>query len=169
MAKNYQPNLAEEILFFLADVVKAPIKAFFDTPYKCRIYKKTFYPHIISLEKSGYVKRNKNTLHLTNKGKLRAWYTKWKFTKIDIKKWDGKWRLLSFDVPESQKRLREHLRRKLVALNFARLHDSVWVTPLPIENEIKQLLQMLEIKYFVRYMIVEKMNFDRDLRKKFFK
>ncbi|MEW6407335.1 MAG: hypothetical protein AB1465_01460 [Patescibacteria group bacterium] len=169
MAKSYQPNLTEEILLFLEAIIKAPIKAFFDTPYKCRVYKKTFYPRIKSLEKSGYVKRNKKFLYLTNKGKLKAWYTKWKFRKIDIKNWDGKWRIFSFDVPENKKWLRENLRGKLIALNFVRLHDSVWVTPLPIENEIEQLLQMLEIKYFVRYMIVEKINFDEDLKKKFFK
>jgi phenylacetic acid degradation operon negative regulatory protein len=169
MTKDYQPNLTEEILLFLVDVIKAPIKAFFDTPYKRRIYKKTFYPRISSLEKSGYIKRNKKVVYLTTKGKIRAWYTKWKFKKIDIKKWDGKWRVLSFDVPENKKRLRENLRRKLTALNFTRLHDSVWITSLPIEKEIIKLLQMLEIKYFVRYMIVEKMNFDKDLRKKFFK
>lgn len=169
MLKNYKTNVTEEILLFLEDVIKAPIKAFFEVPYKCHIPKEKLYPRFNYLEKTGCIKRNKNNFQLTSKGRQKAWYLKWKLKRIDIKKWDGKWRVLSFDIPENKKQLRESLRWKLVSLNFIRLHDSVWITPLPIEKEIDQLVQMLGIKYFVRYMIVERINFDNDLRKKFFK
>lgn len=162
-------NATGEILLFMADLVKVPIEVFLNTPYKCRIYKKGFYPRINNLEKSGHIKRTGKFIQLTNKGKRKAYFIKWKLRKVNIKNWDGKWRIISFDIPERYKWLRERLRRKLIMLNFVRLHDSVWITPLPIENEINELVKILEIKYFVRYMVVEKINFDKDLREKFFK
>ncbi|MEW6407603.1 MAG: hypothetical protein AB1465_02855 [Patescibacteria group bacterium] len=161
-------SVTEEILLFMTDVIKVPIKVFLNTPYKCHIYKKGFYPRINNLEKSGYIKRTGKFIQLTNKGKQKAYFIKWKLKKINIKSWDGKWRVISFDIPERYKQLRERLRRKLMMLNFVRLHDSVWITPLPIENEINELMKILEVKYFIRYMVVEKINFDEDLRKKFF-
>lgn len=169
MKKQKLKNMTEEILLFLIDMVKAPAKAFFETPYKCYVPKKKIYPILYSLKKTGYVRKEGENFVITTKGRIKVWYTKWKLKKIDIKRWDGKWRVLSFDIPENKKRLRENLRRKLVSLNFTRLHDSVWITPLPIEKEIDQLSQILGIKYFIRYMVVQKMNFDSDLRKKFFK
>lgn len=168
MDKNKLINLSEEILLSLLHIAKTPIKAFFDTPYKCRVYRKSFYPRLMQLEKSGYVQRKKNSVVLTHKGNRRAEYIKWRVKKVDFKTWDGKWRILSFDVPENKKCLRENLRRKLCYLNFVRLHDSLWITPLPIEKEINELLKILEIRYFIRHMVVEKINFDTDLRRKFF-
>jgi len=162
-------TLTENILLFLGSAITMPIKAFLDTPYKCRVYRHNFYPRIAQLEKSGYIKRSGEQIKITNKGKQKAQFIEWKIKKVDIKKWDGKWRILSFDVPESKKRIRENLRRKLRVLNFIRLHDSLWITPLPIEKEFNALLKLLEIRYFVRYMVVEKINFDKDLKRKFFK
>ncbi len=166
--KNAGANLAKEILLFLLHVAKTPYVAFLTTPYKSYIPKKKYYQKIIDLKNAGYVKREGKYLKLTPKGKQKALYVKWGLKKINIKNWDGKWRMISFDVPEKKKNLRECLRRKLQYLNFAKMQDSVWVTPLPIEREIGELLQILEIKYFVRYIVVEKINYDADLRKKFF-
>lgn len=169
LIRNSAINITQDILIFMADLIRVPIKVFLETPYKgFVIEKKQIYSRISNLEKAGCIKREKNYLYLTNKGKQKAYFIKWKLKKTNIKSWDGKWRIISFDIPERYKRLRERLRQKLMMLNFVRLHDSVWITPLPIENEINELLKILEIKYFVRYMVVEKINFDKDLRKKFF-
>lgn len=176
MKQNHQNkiNLTKKILLSLLNAAKTPaealIKTFLETPYKGFhfIPKKQFYPRFVSLERAGYIKRNDKFISLTQKGKKKALYVKWQIKKINIKNWDGKWRVISFDVPEKKKRLRENLRIKLRSFNLYRLHDSVWVTPLPIEKEIDELLEILEIKYFIRYMIVEKINFDKDLKKKFF-
>lgn len=168
--KERLANFAEEVLLSLLHVAQAPIVAFLGTPYKgCSpLLKRSPYPYFGYLRKAGYLKQTGKYFKLTKKGKREANYIKWKLKTIDRRTWDKKWRVLSFDVPEKKRRLREKLRWRLRNLNFIRLQDSVWVTPLHIENEINELIQVLEIKYFVRFMIVEKMNLDCDLQKKFF-
>lgn len=47
--------------------------------------------------------------------------------------WDGKWRLVLFDVPESRMALRTKLRRRLRALHFGYLQNSVWASPDPAD------------------------------------
>ena len=64
-------------------------------------------------------------------------------------RWDGKWRLVIFDVPEKHKKAREALRRKLKDLNFARLQDSVWVTPFPCEDEIRFIRELFNVPFNV--------------------
>jgi phenylacetic acid degradation operon negative regulatory protein len=43
--------------------------------------------------------------------------------------WDGTWRLALFDIPEERLALRARLRRRLCALGFGYLQNSVWVSP----------------------------------------
>lgn len=52
------------------------------------------------------------------------------------KKWDGKWRIVSFDVNEKRKKLRDKLRILLRQVGFVRLQDSVWVYPYDVEEVI---------------------------------
>ena len=63
------------------------------------------------------------------------------------RQWDGKWHLLIFDIEESKKRVREQVRRMLMAFGFYRLQDSVWVHP----YECEEILELLRTKYRVRY------------------
>jgi phenylacetic acid degradation operon negative regulatory protein len=46
--------------------------------------------------------------------------------------WDGRWRMVFFDVPQAQAKLRTELRRKLRAQRFGWLQDSVWLSPDPV-------------------------------------
>lgn len=45
------------------------------------------------------------------------------------KAWDGFWRLVIFDIPESRRSERDRLRRRLLALGFGRLQDSLYLSP----------------------------------------
>jgi len=98
-----------------------------------------------------YVKENKNTIsvNITEKGK--------KYLKnFDIdnlfldqpKVWDKKWRVIIFDIPEKKKSAREALRDKLKDLGFAKLQDSVWITPFPCENEINFIKLVFDLSDF---------------------
>jgi phenylacetic acid degradation operon negative regulatory protein len=49
--------------------------------------------------------------------------------------WDGKWRLILFDFPVRQNKLRNRLRTHLRHRGFGYLQDSVWVTPDPVTEE----------------------------------
>jgi phenylacetic acid degradation operon negative regulatory protein len=52
--------------------------------------------------------------------------------------WDGKWRLVMFDVPENRNATRARLRRGLRERWFGCLHKSVWVSPDPLDDEVKR-------------------------------
>lgn len=43
--------------------------------------------------------------------------------------WDGRWRMVLFDLPAEQSKLRQQLRRVLHVNHFGYLQDSVWITP----------------------------------------
>jgi phenylacetic acid degradation operon negative regulatory protein len=43
--------------------------------------------------------------------------------------WDGQWHMLMYSVPETDRALREKLRKKLAWLGFGPLSASVWVSP----------------------------------------
>jgi len=63
-------------------------------------------------------------------------------------KWDKKWHLVIFDIPEKKKLAREALREKLKDLGLIKLQDSVWVTPLPCEQEINLIKNVFNLSDF---------------------
>ena len=53
--------------------------------------------------------------------------------------WDGRWRLVIFDIPESLREARDHIRRLLKELGFQRLQLSVWIHPFPVLEEFEAI------------------------------
>ncbi|MBL7158872.1 hypothetical protein ISS85_00130 [Candidatus Microgenomates bacterium] len=60
---------------------------------------------------------------------------------LSKKPWDKKWRLVTFDIPEKEKTIRESLRRKLVSLGFGQWQRSVYISPYDLIQEINQFLK----------------------------
>ncbi len=74
----------------------------------------------------GYIAKYKNnTLTITSLGLLVIH----SIQESAIKKWDKKWRIVSFDIPESRKKVREYVRRKLSEYGYLRIQDSIWMYP----------------------------------------
>jgi phenylacetic acid degradation operon negative regulatory protein len=87
---------------------------------------------LIQLRRSGMVEcqsaRNQSQWRLTEQGRQAA------IGGIDLasrwsRKWDGRWRLLLFDLPARQQRLRLALWRWLRQQRFGYLQQSVWIVP----------------------------------------
>ena len=57
------------------------------------------------------------------------------------RQWDGLWRLVIFDVPVEQNRLRDKFRLYLRKRGFGFLQNSVWTTPDPVEEEREFILK----------------------------
>lgn len=74
------------------------------------------------------------------------------------KKWDGKWRLVIFDIPETKKKARAGLRKKLKEMEFYQCQKSAWVHPLHCVEEIEFIKDVLNIKPFVKIFVVEEMD-----------
>ena len=58
--------------------------------------------------------------------------------------WDGQWRLVIYDIPESDRKLRLRLRRELSRHGFGCLQKSVWISPHPAQT-LKTKLKKLKI------------------------
>ena len=83
------------------------------------------------------------------------------------KLWDKKWRILIFDIREERRSLRDKVRNTLIAIGFQRLQDSVWVYPYDCEDLMTLLKVDFKVGKELLYLIVEKIENDAWLKKKF--
>jgi len=105
---------------------------------------------------------------LSDKGKEKA--LTYNLDKIKIKKpvqWDGKWRVVLFDIPESQKKVREALRFHLKNMDFFEFQKSVFIHPFECRDEIDYLIEFYNIRPFVRFIIGESVDNELHLKKHF--
>ena len=79
-------------------------------------------------------------LRLTGKGKRRL-IRYFPLLKLREKKWDGYLRVVIFDIEQMRSALRDRFRRKLKNLGFQMWQRSVWVSLLPIEEELRDFLK----------------------------
>lgn len=80
---------------------------------------------------------------------------------------DGVWKLVIFDIPEKQKKVRSVLRAKLKQLRFQKWQNSIWVSPYALDSEIEAELNQLSKHYFVRLIKTRDINQTQDLEKMF--
>ena len=91
------------------------------------------------------IKKGQACLELTSRGKNQL--TEFlPLSKFQRKKWDRKWRVVFFDIEEKNKKQREHFRRKLCNLGFAQFQRSVYISPFPIEKEMREFIESLGLK-----------------------
>lgn len=98
-------------------------------------------------------KNNIEKINLTPGGRNYALKSKFYNLKLTPrKKWDKKWRMVLFDVPETEKKKRDALRRKLKNLGYLEFQKSVFIYPYPCENEINFVINFLDITDNVYYL-----------------
>ena len=68
---------------------------------------------------------------------------------LDDQPWDGKWRLVIFDIPETQRAVRDLFRRRLKDWGFRNFQQSVWVTKKNVTGKMRKLINKLEIDDWV--------------------
>lgn len=112
--------------------------------------------------------KGETTMILNDAGKkrvLRYTIEDMKITKP--KTWDKKWRIVLFDIPETMKDARNILRERLRLLDFRELQKSVFVFPYECRDEIDFLIEFYGIRRYVRQMIVQSIDNELHLKKKF--
>ncbi len=121
------------------------------------------------LEKSGFViVDKKGFITLTKVGEKRiSEIERADYQLSKPEKWDGKWRLVSFDIKEKRKKVRELLRWTLQSVGFVHLHHSVWVYPHDCEDFLSLLKADYHIGVEILYIIAEYIENDGWLRKHF--
>lgn len=58
--------------------------------------------------------------------------------------WDELWRVVGYDIPENKRTERRMVRKNLHELGFKQLQRSVWVSPLAVDEYIKDLARQNE-------------------------
>ena len=80
---------------------------------------------------------------------------------------DGVWKLVIFDIPEKQKKIRAVLRAKLKQLHFKKWQNSIWISPFTLDADIEDEFNQLAKRFFVRLIKVKDINRVDDLEKMF--
>ena len=109
----------------------------------------------------------KKFLRLTPKGEKELASQKIRGEKRDHGVWDKKWRLVVFDIGEYRRGTRDLLRRELSSFGFVRLQNSVWVYPHDCEDFIVMLKADFKIGKSVLYVVADRIEDDRYLKKLF--
>ncbi len=81
--------------------------------------------------------------------------------------WDKLWRIIIFDIPEKHKPAREALRQKLRELGFHKLQKSIFVMPYECKNEIDFVIEVFQIRPWVRYIVAKHIDNELHLKKHF--
>ncbi len=122
------------------------------------------------LIKNGNIRKTDNKYKLTKKGKKRlneilTLSTASLNKRAPRKKWDGKWRVVTFDIKESRRHVRDELRSLLIQSGFVKLHDSIWVYPYRCDEIITLLKFKLTLGFDLIYIIADAIEGDEWLRK----
>jgi len=108
------------------------------------------------------------SMTLTNNGKKKI--IQFNLDSIEIKKpklWDRLWRLVIFDIPEGERRGRNALAVKLKEIGFYPLQKSVFIHPYECKNEVDFIVELFNLRPYVRLFTIKETDIELDLRSKF--
>lgn len=91
---------------------------------------------------------NGKTLVLTTRAH-KIFYQKYPLAALRKQKWNGIWTVVMYDLPETLRTSRDYLRRKLKNLGFGALQQSVFVSPLSLEEAVQELIEGERLNYCV--------------------
>lgn len=145
--------LTEDILEALADLALHPHRLFYGRLQQ-EYTRKSLGITIKRLEQKGFIEKgimeDEVCIRLTELGarKLEEKRNLRKEKallnlKVRDEKWDGKWRIVIFDIPETNKRIRQALRETLRALEFWPLQKSVWISKKDYTKELRRWVREL--------------------------
>jgi phenylacetic acid degradation operon negative regulatory protein len=137
---------AEEFLYLLlwgAESLARPSFRNVGESFEGWAYRKGLLRQLARLERRELVERKpggtvERIYRLTETGRLAALggcdpETRWN------RSWDGQWRVVVFDLPEEHNASRVRLRRYLKDRGFGYLQNSLWITPDPLDAEVRKL------------------------------
>jgi CRISPR-associated endonuclease Cas2 len=159
-----------EALSTAVDMLPRPL----ETPYEHvrrlrKIEYKDYYDAMYRMKKRGLVsfqkRQGKNYISLTREGALEMLLNKANIQKTQ--EWDKKWRVCIFDIPEDAHLERDRLRWLLKSYGFYKLQASVFISPYSLNREAIAYLQETGLNKYIRFLKVEEMDNDADLKKVF--
>ncbi len=121
--------------------------------------KKKIYDTLFRLSKQELISLQDDKYRLTEAG-----FTE--LASLDPEK-DGTWKIIIFDIPETQRPVRNFLRAKLKSLGFKLWQNSIWISPYALAPQIEDEINELAKHYFVRLIKTTDINHDADLQEMF--
>lgn len=90
---------------------------------------------------NNFIKRaaDQHTYQLTDKG-YEQLCLEFPFLRGIKYQWDGTWRVISYEIPEKKRDLRDRLRRSMRGWGLGPWHRSFWLTPHPIIENLRELV-----------------------------
>ncbi len=82
-------------------------------------------------------------------------------------RWDKQWHIVLFDIPHSLKKARDAFRFHLKRLGFFQFQKSIFVFPFPCNDELDFLIELYDLRPFVRQMIAVSIDNELELKQKF--
>lgn len=138
-----------EASFSISDFLANPGK-FAWTGYRTDPRTSTLYKSINQLLEKGYIQKQKNgkkiLFKLTQQGKDKAILLKI----LENAAWDGFWRIVIFDIPEKERRIRYTLRAKLRQWQFEPIQKSVFASKKDVVKELKAFIKEIGIEDWVK-------------------
>ncbi len=64
--------------------------------------------------------------------------------------WDGIWRIISYEIPEAKRHLRDRLRREMKGWGLGPWHRSFWLTAHPVINILRDLVYGKEEEQYIQ-------------------
>ncbi len=86
---------------------------------------------------------------------------------LDSQVWDQKWRIVSYDIPESHKLLRDTVRRVLKRAGFIKFQQSIWIFPYECAELAQLIREETKLGNYILYGVLERVEDEKRLRKHF--
>lgn len=102
------------------------------------------------------------TYRLTQKG-LDSLSLDFPFCRFLKNTWDKKWRILSYEIPESKREIRDRLRREVAGWGLGPWHRSFWLTPHPIIDNLRELVFQKEEEKYIQAFEADHIFGDRNI------
>lgn len=94
-------------------------------------------------------KSDEVTYRLTEKGYL-AICLEFPFFRFLKQEWDKRWRIISYEIPEEKREIRDRLRRQMQGWGLGPWHRSFWLTPHPIIDNLRDLVVGREEEKYIQ-------------------
>ena len=82
-------------------------------------------------------------------------------------KWDSRWRVVIFDFPDTERKLRDNFRNLLKSFGFKKLQISVWACPYDVYDELELLIPDIKRHDWIKLLLVDVIIGERSFKKLF--
>ncbi|RNB87874.1 phenylacetic acid degradation operon negative regulatory protein PaaX [Brevibacillus fluminis] len=89
---------------------------------------------------------NRSYYSMSARGKNRLEEAAARIYKVEESDWDGRWCIVSYNIPEERRALRDQLRKDLSWMGFGMLTTSTWISPNNLSDYVKELTESYDIK-----------------------